>query len=48
MSDTTGNFMSDKFEKFCKELNIECAVSSSYHHQSNGQMEAFIKFIKSK
>ena len=46
MSDAGGTFISEKFKSFCKNLNIEQAVSSSYHHQSNGQVEACIKFIK--
>ena len=46
MSDTGSNFVSEKFRSFCGSLNIEQAVSSSYHHQSNGQVEACIKFIK--
>ena len=43
MSDAGTNFVS---EKFCKSINIEPAVSSGYHHQSNRQVEACIKFIK--
>ena len=39
-------FISDKFKAFCKNINIKQAVLSSYHHQSNGQVEACIKFIK--
>ena len=46
MSDTGTNFISDRFRKFCSSLNIEQAVLSAYHHQSNGQVEACIKFIK--
>ena len=46
MSDAGTNFVSDKFRKFCSRLNIEQAVLSVYHHQSNGQVEACIKFIK--
>ena len=46
MSDAGSNFISEKFKQFCNSLNIEQAVSSSYHHQSNGQLEACIKFIK--
>ena len=46
MSDAGGNFILDKLKRFCQNLNIEQAVSSSYHHQSNGQVEACIKFIK--
>ena len=45
LKDTGSNFMSDKFETFCKDLNIECATSLSYHQHSNGQVEACIKFI---
>ena len=46
MSDTGSYFVSGKFRSFCSTLNIEQAVSSSYHHQSNGQVKACIKFIK--
>ena len=46
MSYAGSNFVSEKFRSFCSSLNIEQAVSSSYHHQSNRQVEACIKFIK--
>ena len=46
ISDSGGNFVSDKFRTFCKSLNIEQAFSSSCHHQSYGQVEACIKFVK--
>ena len=46
MSDAGGNFISEKFKNFCNSLNIEQAVSSLYHHQSNGQVDACMKFIK--
>ena len=46
MSDSGSNFISVKFKTFCKSLNIEQAFSSSYKHQSNGQVEACIKFVK--
>ena len=46
MSDAGSNFVSEKFRSFCSSLNIEQAVSSLYHHQSNRQVEACIKFIK--
>ena len=42
MSDAGTNFVSH----FCKSINVEQAVSLAYHHQSNGQVEACIKFIK--
>ena len=46
MSDTGGNFVSDKFKQFYKNLNTGQAISTSYYHQSNEQVVAFIKFIK--
>ena len=46
MSDVGTNFVSEKFWQFCKTINVEQAVSSAYYHQSNGQVEACIKFIK--
>ena len=46
MSDSVSNFILDKFKTFCKILNIEQAFSSSYDHQSNGQVGACIKFVK--
>ena len=46
MSDAGSNFISEKFKNFCNSLNIEQAVLSLYHHQSNRQVEACIKFIK--
>ena len=46
MSDTGGNFISEKLKNFCNSLNVKQSVSSSYHHQSNGQLEGYIKFIK--
>ena len=46
MSDAGGNFISAKLRNFCNSLNVEQAVSLFYHHQSNGQIEACIKFIK--
>ena len=45
MSDAGGNFVSKKFQIFCNSLNIEQAIFSSYHHQSNGQVESCIQFI---
>ena len=46
MSDTDGNFISYEFKRFCGNVNIEQAVTSSFYHQSNGQVEVCIKFIK--
>ena len=46
MSDAGTNFVSDMFQKFCNSINVKQAVSSAYHHQSNGQVKACIQFIK--
>ena len=46
MSDMGTNFVADRFWQFCKSINVEQVISSTYHHQSNGQVEACIKFIK--
>ena len=46
MSDAGTNFVSDRFQQFCKSINIEQAVSLAYHHQSNAQVKDCIKFIK--
>ena len=46
LSDSGGNFISDKFRMFCNILNREKVFSSSYHHQCNGQVEACIKLVK--
>ena len=46
MSDLGGNFISDKLKTFCKSLNIEQVFSLSYNHQSNGQVQAYIKYVK--
>ena len=40
------NFISDRFRQFCKTINVEQPVSLAYCHQSNGQVEACIKFVK--
>ena len=46
ISDSGNNFISDKFKTFCRSLNKEQTVSSSYYHQRNGQVEACIRFMK--
>ena len=35
-----------KLWKFWKSINVKQAVLLAYHHQSNGQIKACIKFIK--
>ena len=39
-------FFSEWLKKFCRHLNVDQAVTSSYHNQRNGQAEACIKFIR--
>ena len=46
MSDAGGNFVSERYKELCRNLNIQQAVSSSYCHQSNRQVDTYIKFIK--
>ena len=46
MSDVGTNLVSDRFWQFCKTVNVEQAVSSAYHHQSNRQVEACITLVK--
>ena len=46
VSDADTNLTSDKLRQFCRQLNTEQAITSSYHHQSYGQVEACIKFMK--
>ena len=46
MSDAGTNFTSDRFQKFCRAINVELATLSAYHHQSNGLVTACSKFIK--
>ena len=45
MSDQGTNFVSEKFRSFYRSIKVEQA-SPAYHHQSNRQVEACIKFIK--
>ena len=45
MSGAGGNFISDKFKRFCQNVNTEQAASPSYHHQSSRQVEECIIFI---
>ena len=48
LSDAGMNFISDKLKKNCRQLNIVQAIMlSNIHHHSNGQVEAYIKFVKS-
>ena len=44
--DAGTNFISLKFKQFCRQMNIQQAVTSSYYHHSNGQVEVCMKFMK--
>ena len=44
--DVGTNFTSETFRQFCWHMNIEQAITSSYHYQSNGDVKACIKFLK--
>ena len=46
MSGAGTNFVSERFRQSCKSINVEQAVSLAYHHQTNRQVDACIKFIK--
>ena len=45
VSDAGTNFMSEKFKEFHSKMNIQQSITSSYHHQSNGVVEACIKCV---
>ena len=45
VSDAGKKFVSDQFKPFCRQLNIEQAIKSSWHHQINGQVEAYMMFL---
>ena len=46
MSDAGSNFVSEKFRYFCRSINVKQAVSSAYHHQSNGQVRSLHQIYK--
>ena len=46
VSDEVTNFLSEQFKDFCWHLSTDQAVTFSYHHQSNGQVQACITFVK--
>ena len=43
ISDADMNFTSQWFRQFCRQINIQQAITSSYLHQSNGYVEECIK-----
>ena len=41
------NFILDEFKQFCRQMSIDQAITSLYHHQSSRQVEVCIKLVKS-
>ena len=39
--DAGTNFLSDQFKQFCRQLNIDQAITSSHHYQSNAQCSMY-------
>ena len=46
LSDRGKQFESKLFAKFCKQFNIIHVMASAYHHQTNGKVERFNKFLE--
>ena len=46
ISDRGKQFESKLFTRFCQQFNIEHVMASAYHHQTNGKVERFMKFIE--
>ena len=46
VSEPGKNFTSEIFKEFCRKMNIQRSITSSYHHQSTGQVEACLQSIK--
>jgi transposase InsO family protein len=46
ITDKGTSFMSNLFNKLCKQYNIEHIQSSAYHHQTIGKVERLQKFIE--
>ena len=46
ISDAGTNFALNTFKQFCRQMNIEQTIASSYHHHSSRQVEACIRFVK--
>ena len=46
LTDLGTNFSSGIFENLCRAFGIKHLKSSAYHHQCNGKVERFIRFLK--
>ena len=38
LTDAGTNFILEHFTQFCRQLNIQQAITSSYHYQKNGEV----------
>ena len=48
ISDAGTNFITETFKDFCRKMNTQQTITSPYQHQSNGQVEACLKFVSLK
>ena len=46
ISDAGTNFTSGMSRKFCRQMSMQQSITSSYHHQTNGQVKVCITFVK--
>ena len=46
ISDHGKQFESKLFGQLCKSFNINHVMASAYHHQTNGKVEKFLKFLE--
>ena len=46
ITDQGRQLVSNQFKKLCNQLSIKHYVASAYHHQTNGKVERFNKFIE--
>ena len=46
ISDGGMNLKSETSRQFCGQMSIQQSIIPSYHHHSNGQVGACIKFVK--
>jgi hypothetical protein len=46
LSDQGTQFMSSSFEALCTSFNMKHLKTTAYHHQCNGKVERFIRFLK--
>ena len=48
VSDADTNFTLEIIKVFCRKMNIQQSITSSYHHRSNGQVEACMKILNAQ